>query len=227
MAGETVKSLALCLRVVPWSRTSHIVSWLTPFGVVSTVVKGAVRPKSAFLGQYDLNYTCEIVYYARAKGELHALRECAPLTTREALRANFRALLLAEHFRALAFDLAPHGPDARAWFDLLASALDRISSPGARLPAELLSYEIDVLRLAGLDPAVESDAGSFVLRGARKIPISAALARCLKNPHMVKYTPILPDALRVIGLLFAFHLDRESAARRTVLKLISTTKESE
>ena len=69
MAGETTKTEAICLDIRPWSRTSHVVRWMTPDGPVTTVVKGAVRPKSAFLGQYDLNYTCEIVYYSRAKGE--------------------------------------------------------------------------------------------------------------------------------------------------------------
>ena len=55
MAGETIKTEAICLDIRPWSRTSHVVSWLTPMGKVSTVVKGAVRAKSQFLGQYDLN----------------------------------------------------------------------------------------------------------------------------------------------------------------------------
>ena len=83
-SGETLKAEALCLAVHPWSRTSHIVRWLTPRGTLATLVKGAVRPKSAFLGQYDLNYTCELVYYARARGELHALRECVPRERRDA-----------------------------------------------------------------------------------------------------------------------------------------------
>ena len=49
MAGETTKTEAICLDIRPWSRTSHIVRWMTPEGPVTTVVKGAVRPKSAFL----------------------------------------------------------------------------------------------------------------------------------------------------------------------------------
>ena len=88
MAGETVKSEAICLSVRPWSQTSHVVAWLTPCGKVGTVVKGAVRPKSFFLGQYDLNYTCEILYYGRARGDLHALRDCVPLSRREIGRAH-------------------------------------------------------------------------------------------------------------------------------------------
>ena len=46
MAGETTKTEAVCLDIRPWSRTSHIVRWMTPDGPVTTVVKGAVRPKS-------------------------------------------------------------------------------------------------------------------------------------------------------------------------------------
>ena len=123
MAGETIRTEAVCLDIRPWSRTSHIVTWLTPVGKVATVVKGAVRPKSAFLGQYDLNYTCDILYYARAKGELHALRDCVPLDLRESLRGNYRALALAGYFRQLVSELAPSGPGCRPWDELLSSSL--------------------------------------------------------------------------------------------------------
>ncbi len=225
MAGETLKTEALCLRIIPWSRTSHVVTWLTPSGKVATVVKGAVRPKSAFLGQYDLNYTCEIVYYARAKGELHALRECTPIDGREALRKNYRALLLAEHFRQLVLDLAPAGPDAHAWHDLLATALTRLMEPDARLLAELLAFELAVLRLAGLDPEVEAESGSFLLRGERSIPVSPKVAHCLRNPHLVKYNEILLDAARVIGVFYAFHVENPPETRRTVLQVISTNEQ--
>ena len=126
MAGETTKTKGVCLNIYPWSKTSHIVSWLTPKGKITTSVKGAARPKSAFLGQYDLNYECEIVYYLGAKGDVHALRECAPTALREELRLNYKKLLLAEHFRAVAESLAPSGPDAENWFDLMTDSLDRL-----------------------------------------------------------------------------------------------------
>ena len=83
MAGEIIKTTGTVLAIHPWSRTSHVVAWLTPdHGVVSTLVKGAVRAKSAFLGQYDLFYTCDLLYYARASGDLHALREVTPRAMR-------------------------------------------------------------------------------------------------------------------------------------------------
>lgn len=218
MAGETVKSEALCLAIRPWSRTSHIVTWLTPEGRVVTLIKGAVRPKSAFLGQYDLNYTCELVYYARAKGELRSLRECVPSVRRDALRENFRALVLAEYFRKLALELAPTGPEAEAWFRLLALALDRLAA-GASPLCELLAYELRVLELAGLLPDLSE--GSLELRGERSIPVSVEVIRCLRSPREEKNLKILLDAVRVIGVFYIFHLDCASEVRRTVLKVIS------
>lgn len=221
MAGETVKATATCLRIVPWSQTSHVVSWLTDVGRVATVVKGAVRPKSAFLGQYDLNYTCEIVYYARAHGELHALRECSPLVLRESLRSDFRAMAVADYCRSAAHDLAPSGPEAREWHETLARKLDDLSAGETDLLAELLSFELEVLRLSGLSPEMEAESGAFALRGERRLPVRAEVARCLRNPHAENNREILLDAARVIGVFYSFHLDCPVDSRRTVLKLIS------
>ena len=240
MAGETIKTEAICLAIHPWSQTSHVVSWLTPAGRVVTVVKGAVRPKSAFLGQYDLNYTCEITYYARARGDVHPLRECAPLRFREGLRDDFRSLALAGHFRRLSEELAPDGPDARAWFERLESALDRLAGLADAPPdrrarirlVELLGFEGDALSFAGLapdysgfDPAAEwspfsIERGAFDDGGGRILRIPAAVARCLRRPEDEKNTQILLDAARVIGVFYQFHLDSPPESRRAVLGIL-------
>ena len=219
MAGETLKTTAVCLAIHPWSRTSHVVAWLTPRGRVMTVVKGAVRPKSAFLGQYDLNYTCEIVYYARAKGELHALRECVPLDLREPLRGDYRALVLADYLRTLAGALAPAGPDGAAWFDLLDGALSELT--GRATVARLLFYELRVLALLGLSPELEAEAGAFALRGERRIPISREVADCLRAPLDERNPQTVFDAARAIGVYYQLHVDCASDVRRTVVGMIS------
>lgn len=229
MAGETTKTEAVCLDIRPWSRTSHVVRWITPDGPVATVVKGAVRPKSAFLGQYDLNYTCEIVYYARARGELHALRECSPVCTRDALRSNYRALVLAEYMRTQTGSLAPHGKESAAWFRVLADALDALAEGAAHSPrdlvAALLEFELAVLDLSGLAPGVEAESGAFSLRGERQMPISNDVARCIGDPGSEKNMQILVDAARAIGVFYAFHLDSAPEARRTVLRMISNNEQ--
>ena len=226
MAGETVKSEAVCLAIRPWSRTSHVVSWLTPQGKVGTVVRGAVRPKSFFLGQYDLNYTCEILYYGRARGDLHALRDCAPLKRRDALRDDFRALALAGYFRRLVSDYAPAGPDCAGWYALVSDALDALAEPSdgaAPLLPSLLRFELDVLHLLGLSPEIEAASGSFRLRGERAIPVSAAVAAYLRDPSRPTENLQVPlDAARVIGVFYQFHVDCAVDVRRSVLALIST-----
>lgn len=228
MAGETVKSEAICLAIHPWSRTSHIVTWLTPRGKVGTVVRGAVRPKSFFLGQYDLNYTCEILYYGRARGDLHALRDCVPLNRRDALRDDYRALALAGYFRRLVSDYAPFGPDGADWYALLSDALDALAAraPDVPLVHRLLRFELDVLHLQGLSPEIEAEAGAFRLRGERTIPVSPEVAAYLRNPAPTEKKSRIPlDAARVIGVFYQFHLDCASDVRRTVLALISTNQE--
>jgi hypothetical protein len=226
MAGETEKDRAVCISVRPWSRTSHVVTWLTPRGKVATSVKGAVRPKSAFLGQYDLNYTCEIVWYSRSRGDLHALRECSPVEIREGLRGDWRSLLAAEHFRAVASDLAPAGPEAAAWLRLLESSLDGLCVRGGRL-GKVVAFEAEALRLAGLSLEIEAESGFFALRGERRMPVSPEVARCLRRPETEKNPQILLDAARVIGVFYSFHLDGVPETRRAALRAAVTKEEGE
>ena len=226
MAGETIRAEAVCLAIRPWSRTSHVVSWLTGAGRVATLVKGAVRPKSAFLGQYDVNYTCEILYYARARAELHALRECSAVERRDGLRDDYRALMLADYFRKTVGELAPAGPEAADWKDAVEGALDslaaRADSSAADSLRRLLAFEKRVLELSGLSPNLAEDAsdGAFQLRGERRMPVSREVATCLDDPMREKNPKILVDAARVIGVFYAFHLDCASDVRRTVLRMI-------
>jgi len=221
MAGEMVKTEAVCLGIHPWSRTSHVTSWLTPVGRVMTVVKGAVRPKSAFLGQYDLNYTCEILYYARARGDLHALRECTPLESRDFLRGDYRRLVLAEHFRQLAAELTPGGPEAGDWYELLVGALDRLRglSP-TDLFAAMLDFEKHALQLSGVWPEIPSDGGELALSGERRIPIPPATAAALTDLPAEENQKILLDAARVISVIYTLNLELASDSRRSVLQLI-------
>ena len=230
MAGETIKTEAICLDIRPWSRTSHVVSWLTPMGKVSTVVKGAVRAKSQFLGQYDLNYTCDIVYYARAKGELHALREAVPVEMREGLREDYRKLALAGYFRRLVAELAPMGEECRAWYE----ELGRVLSCLVPCASCLVRFELEVLRLSGLAPdfskfdktvewsAFSLETGAFGSGEGRCIRVSREVAEYLANgAKNAKNSQIPLDAARVIGVFYQFHLDCASDVRRTVLGMIS------
>lgn len=203
----------MCVAITPWSRTSHIVKWIAPSGRIDTVVKGAVRPKSLFLGQYDLNYTCDIVYYVSSRGGLHALRECAPSAARDWLRRDWRKLALAAHVRAIAAELAPPGGDDGAWLAFAERELDALETAD-NLLQRLVAAETGALRLAGLAPEVEAESGGFALRGERSMPVPAAVARCIKSPLSVEDEQILLDTARVIGVFYGFHLDGTPQTRR-------------
>ena len=149
-----IQSQAIVLQIRPWSRTSHMVTWLTPdHGKIVTAVKGACRPKSAFLGQYDLFYTCDLLFYRREHDGVHAIRECAPVLLREPLRHDWRAAAAAAYLADLTARVTVGHQDAAPLFALLTQTLDLLASVPKNSPRELiLWYETHLLQRLGLMP---------------------------------------------------------------------------
>ena len=179
---SVVRTEAVVLRVHPFSRTSHLVVWLTREGFrLATSVKGAVRPDSPFLGQYDLYCACELLYYARARDGVHVARECEPLRRRDALRTNWRAEHCASWFAALANLVSDAGAPFPGLYRLLDETLDVLAAlPGAPSPALVARYEAKLLAEAGLRPNFAPPPGSrpgaslrFHLADGRAIPEGA------------------------------------------------------
>ena len=239
MAGEIIKTQGIVLAIRPWSQTSHVVTWLTPdHGPVATLVKGAVRAKSAFLGQYDLFYRCDLLYYARASGDLHPLREVTPCNLREHLRGDWRATALAGYAADLVKDLAPANAEAAAWFSFLDSLLTRLENPGgsqlvATALQELVRLEMEILQLAGwapdfsnMDPHAEWTPFAIDLgrcgEGTRTVRLAprtvAVLARPDSPGHVLE---TVKDAVRFLGVFLSFHIERPPDIRRALVSLIS------
>ena len=170
-----LKDEALALRMHPFGNTSRIVVWLSQtHGKLATLVKGSQRDRSGFLGQYDLFYTCEILFYAREQRNLHVLKECAPLETRAAFRTDWRACAAAS-YAAGALDRAmPFGPAPAGLYRLLADTLGRLAvrTPG---PAFLPRFELLLLQELGLAPAWDACAKCRAdLRGGAAARLDAA-----------------------------------------------------
>lgn len=148
-----VKTEATVLSIRAYSRTSHVVTWLTrDYGRVITAVKGACRVKSAFLGQYDLCYTCELLFYRRAHNGIHAIRECTPLQLREPLRSDWRAATAAGYIADLTARLTMT-ESAAAVFGELSHALDILCACTRGSVAPLIFwYEMRLLRHLGIAP---------------------------------------------------------------------------
>jgi len=176
------KTEALAVRVSPYSNTSDVVTWLTPrFGKLATTFKGAKRPKSAFLGQYDLCYTCELTFYARDREGLHIARECVPLRTRSHLRHDFRAFACASYACDVAGRAVERGAGQQGLYELATSLLDCLDE-GVKPLNALFWFETRVLSVLGVGPhlaqCVSCDGAPFP-QGAGRATFSSPLGGVL------------------------------------------------
>jgi len=150
---------ALVLQVTPFSNTSLVVQWLTATrGKLATLIKGACRPRSAFLGQVDQFYTCDVLFYRRAHGGLHILRECTPIRYRLGFRSDWRAAAAASWVCELASRASDHGHPQPEAYGLATAALDALAAGGAAAPL-LFWFELRLLCLLGLAPRLDRCAG--------------------------------------------------------------------
>lgn len=146
------KTPAIVLRLFPFSETSQVVSWLTPeHGQILTIVKGSKRPRSAFLGQFDLFYTCELLFYTGGTSGVHIARECSPLDSRPALRKDWRAAMCASSICCMSRRAAAAEHSESGLYELTEICLNALScgEPSALL---LFWYEIQLSRLLGVSP---------------------------------------------------------------------------
>lgn len=150
-----VKDEAICLCVRPFSKTSQMVTWFArEYGLITTPVKGAQRPKSGFVGRYDVGYTCEIVFYAHSRsGGTHHIRECSPLALREALRTHWRSATAAAYGCDLTLRATRPGLPNPTLFQTLEDFLDVLPTAAAReVPLLLLWMESNLLLHLGVAP---------------------------------------------------------------------------
>ena len=168
------KTEGLILRVLPYSRTSSLVDCLA-FGTgrVWLLAKGAQRPKSPFLGQIDLFYTCELLFYRRAARVL-VLKECAALRPRPAFRTDWRAAACASYLCDFTAQVAPPGIPHDELAELLDATLDQLTEAGGS--AALLSwYELAALKSLGFGPALRRcpRCGRDPAAGGNRVVLSA------------------------------------------------------
>lgn len=143
---------AIVLRASPFSRTSQVVTWLTPArGRLATIAKGAKRPKSPLLGQYDLFYKCELLYYVRRGGALSIIRECFPINTRIRFRSDWKACVCASYVCDIVNRVSTENQEASGIYTLLDSFLDYLCLKGA-CPRALVWFEIKLAAALGFAP---------------------------------------------------------------------------
>ena len=205
------KTEALALRVIPFSRTSHIVAWLTAdCGKITTVVKGACRPKSAFLGQYDTFYTCELLYYSRERNGLHIIKECTPLDTRQSLRTYWRSAACASYVSDVLARITPGGGHEPELYELATTFMDYLATTEAGPPA-MFWFELKLAELLGLSPRLtqcstcrkpivdKDNAGGFSCRPCLFSPdTGGVLCRTCAERSTVRASSVSPDVLTIL-----------------------------
>ena len=155
---------AIITRLTRLTDTSLIVHWFTAeHGLIKTVAKGALRPKSAFAGKLDLFFSGEIDFVPARRGDLHSLREVSILQWREGLRKTYLSTLLAAYCCQLVETaVEPDHPDP-SMHDLLTRALNHIDAAGASRRA-LVHFESELAQLLGV--AHHQHTAEFSLREA-------------------------------------------------------------
>lgn len=196
---------AVVLRCAPWSNTSRFVTWLArEHGKVVTLIRGSQRPKSWFLGQYDLFYTCDLVFYAREWNNVHTARECCPLAPRDYLRGDWRACAVASYLADVAARALPYDSPAPGIFHLLTAALDHLAVPDRVRPA-LPWFELRIMDLLGLRPRFQACLGCGKDLPAEGRPAFFSNARggmvcdACAGPDERAPRPVAPDALALLG----------------------------
>jgi DNA repair protein RecO (recombination protein O) len=199
------KTQAIVLRYHPFSNTSRVVSWLTPgSGRITTLVKGSQRPRSWFLGQYDLFYTCELVYYVRERTSMHIARECSPQKTRDRFREDWKACAAASYLADLMWRVSPPDAPHAGLFDLLDTALDDLAESGAAAQF-VFWFELKFMHVLGLAPRLRRClvCGKELLVGAGRSKFcyargSILCGTCARESSEVGVVPIAPDILAML-----------------------------
>lgn len=151
MAAE--KTTGIVLRVIPFSETSCIVTMFTrDFGKVTTMAKGARRPKSPFEAALDVLALCRIVFLNKNSDAMGLLTE-AKLERRfrsatRSLDRLYAGYYIVELLNSMTDDGDPH-PEL---FELSTQVIRQIDSSeisDEEVGFALLNYELKMLSILG------------------------------------------------------------------------------
>jgi len=150
---ETATGLILRTRLL--TETSLIVCWLTPdLGRLSTVAKGARRPRSPYWGKLDLFYLAQFSFSRSRRSELHTLREVELRDTHGALRQDLGHLQQAAYAAVLVEQVTETETPLPGVFDLLNGFVAQVCARAVQ-PQTVLSFELKLLEELGLQPDLD------------------------------------------------------------------------
>ncbi len=150
------RTVGIIVRTYPLTETSLIVHWLSQdHGLITTLAKGARRPKSPFLGKLDLYYKADFTFVRHRRSDLHSLREVAIVNSRRELRQNVRGLYQAAYCAKLIERSAETETPIPEHYKLFDAFLDSVAT-GKTEGTAIYGFELKLLALAGLLPDFKS-----------------------------------------------------------------------
>jgi DNA repair protein RecO (recombination protein O) len=181
------------------------VNWLTAdSGRVSTVAKGARRPKSPFVGKLDIFYAADFSFTRSRTSELHNLREVKLHETHGAIREDILKLQQAAYavaFVELATETETPLPEI---YELVRNFLKFLCGHNAQ-PQNIFTLELKFLRELGLAPDF---AETRLTPGAKKI-VQVLLENDWNNLSRLKLTePQIKELNQWLHGFLIFHLGK-------------------
>ncbi|MBW0000979.1 MAG: DNA repair protein RecO [Verrucomicrobia bacterium] len=170
----TIAAQGILLRRSRFSDTTLIITWLTrQQGKVKTIAKGALRPKSPFLGKLDLFFQCELLWAQSRRAELHVLREVKVLEPFPRIRATYLQTLAASYFVELIDEATEPEHPVPDLYDLLFRALNHLNQ---RLPDArgVLFFEHELCKCMGVEAESEEAAARRLYEALGRLPKSRA-----------------------------------------------------
>lgn len=151
------RDTGLVLRTRLLTETSLIVHWLTAnSGRLSTVAKGARRPRSPFRGKLDLFFLAELSFSRSRKTDLHTLREVVLRDTHPALRQDIGWLEQAAYAASLVEFVTESDSAVPELFELTLNFVRHL--PGQpKTSRSVLAFEIKLLATQGWQPNWSSE----------------------------------------------------------------------
>jgi len=202
----------IILRTRPLTETSLIVNWLTPaLGRMSTVAKGARRPKSAFTGKLDLFYEADFSFTRSRRSELHTLRETNLRATHAPLRQELGYLQQASYCAALIEQTTESETPLPEIHELFSGLLHRLPAQPPQ-PRNVYAFELKLLDALGLFPDLDQTkltAGTQTLVESLRADSWADLAELKPSATQVK------ELRQFLHGYLIFHLGRIPKGRPT------------
>ncbi len=210
------RTTGLILRTRPLTETSLIVQWLTAdFGRLSTVAKGARRPKSPFHGKLDLFYLADLSFVRSRRSDLHTLCEVGLQDTHSALRRELACLRQAAYCAALIEQTTETGTPIPGVFELFKNLLIRLPAVPAQ-PRTVFAFEVKLLHELGLAPNL---ARTNLSPNAKQLVQDLARTDWPELGHLKPAQSHVTELPQFLHGILIYHLGRIPPGRGRALKV--------